>query len=687
MTTDGASDQPPRLSTRSEGVAATLVLTAALLFAPFAGGLVTGVRPVLAALVISALTMAYGSAITPLLRLPARVPRILTWVIVGYGSASLVHLGATAVLDVGALGALAIDAAGAFIAVVASRRVSGWKSGAGVRPVGAAWSSEYLVLLGCAALATFWARQTIGAVPHAVATSIFPAWQDYYLHASEISYLRDYPAFEGRSQYLTGIAQPLYHRGSYALPALMSLLGDMPTLGMATTYWLPVGLFLTMCGTYVFGAALGGPLTAICAVAAVFLVPDASAYGFENRFLSFHWLMQMAAGSGYAVALVLLALTAVVTAAPGRSTRSMLVAFALVAASAGFRVHIAILAGGTLCWLIVLDWRPRVSVRALAWTAGAVLAGVGVLMWLESVALAPHFLTGRSHPVLFFLSVHTQASDQASPYVGWTENRSDLWKVALGFAMMLVAGCGAALGALVAAWPTGVLRRMGTRVGAIPLALMCASLSVILFVPTPASGDVTDFGHRPFVLVYLVVGALAGAALVHLLTGWTARRFANGHVATVVVGVVAVAGLTAPWIYGAKVQQRWWPPYALNPMSPDAVAAAAFVRRHSTPGELILAASEDPLALLVALTERRAYLSRTSLYHLLGGTTAEVTDARAREHAALGAVTSFDQLKSFGAKTGVSWYIADTPATQVWPVAVTGRCAYCSDRVQVYDLR
>ena len=227
--------------------------------------------------------------------------------------------------------------------------------------------------------------------------------------------MRDYPAFDRHSQYLTAIAQPLYHRGSYALPALMSALGDMPSLGMATAYWVPTGLILTMCGTYVFGAALGGPLLGVGALAAVFLVPDASAYGFENRFLSFHWLMQMAAGSGYALALVLMALTAVVTAAPGRTTRALAAAFALVAASAGFRVHVALLASGMLCWLVVLAWRPRLTAKALAWMLGAVLILGGALVWMESVALAPHFLTGRSHPVLFFLSVHTQASNLASP--------------------------------------------------------------------------------------------------------------------------------------------------------------------------------------------------------------------------------------------------------------------------------
>ena len=219
------------------------------------------------------------------------------------------------------------------------------------------------------------------------------------------------------------------------------------------------------------------------------------------------------------------------------------------------------------------------------------------------------------------------------------------------------------------------------------VALMCSSLSVILFVPTPAHGDITDFGHRPFVLVYLVAGALAGAAAVRLLVDWTSRRFSSSTVAAVAVGGLALAGLAAPWIYGAKVQQRWWPPYALNFVDRDALEAGRFVRGHSTAGDQILATGEDPLAVLVALTERRAYLSRTSLYRLLGGAATAATDERAREHATVGAVTSFDQLKAFGAKTGVSWYIADTPATLLWPDVVTSRCVYCGNTVRVYDLR
>ena len=56
------------------------------------------------------------------------------------------------------------------------------------------------------------------------------------------------------------------------------------------------------------------------------------------------------------------------------------------------------------------------------------------------------------------------------------------------------------------------------------------------------------------------------------------------------------------------------------------------------------------------------------------------------EHDALAPLT-FEQLQSFGRSRGLRWYVANTPASQLWPAAVTSRCAYCGRGIQVYDLR
>lgn len=664
----------------------TCACAVSLLVAPTLGGLNHGVAPALGALLVSTLAMAWGRTLVPLLGLPRRVPAYLVAVLVGYAAASLVHLAATALLNLDARQALLWDIALAAVAAAVPLR---WRHPGTVAgsDVGQSPAFQSVILLACAALATFWARETVTAVSRLASTGIFPAWQDYFLHASEISYLRDYPAFEQQSQYMTAVAQPLYHRGSYALPALMSAVTGMRSLELATAYWMPTGVLLAICGTYVFGTALGGALAGLAAVAAVYLVPDASSYGFQNRYLSFHWLLQMAAGSGYALAPVLVALTALVTSVPGRRVRAVGTAALLVGSAAVFRVHVALLAGATLGWFVLLAWRPRLTKAGVVSALALVALVAATLKGMEAIALAPHFLSGLSHPVLFFLSVHSQASGQPTPYIGWTQTPGDVWKVGLGYAMMLVAGCGASLVALAGVWPTRVFTRLGWNVGAVPAALVLANLSIILFVPTPAHGDITDFGHRPFVLVYLVFGALAGAALAVLLSDRLAPRPGAVHLAGVVVVAVSLIGLTVPWTLGARVQQRWWPPYASLAVSRDALAAGEFVRTHSRPGDQVLAASGDPEAVYVSLSERRAYVSRISLYQSLGGEFSSQVRTRVDAPATFARARSFEQVKALGAAMGVSWYIADTPTSLQWPASEDARCAYCGDTVRVYDLR
>ena len=664
------------------GVAA---VAASLLAGPVAGGFVVSPWPVVAALVLAVLTQVAGRALVPWLVLPSSVPRWLVSVVVGYAAVSAVHLGATALLNLAVTPAFAVDVVVVAVLVAVTRRArhaDATYETASVRP----WRLQVAGLLLCAALSTVWARETIRALPTAESTGVFPAWQDYFLHAAEISYLRDYPAYDRHSQYLTAVPQPLYHRGSFALGAAFSWLGGVSSLGTATAYWLPAGLLLTMAATMAWGAAMGGPLAGLGALAAVFLVPDASHYGAENHFLSFEWLMQMASGSGYGLALVVTALTVLVASA-GSRTRSLVTAAVLVVAAALFRVHIALLASVCLAWFAVGTWRPRVTRRGAAGATALVLAAIAVLVWMESVSLAPHFLTGRREPGLFFLSVHTQANNLPSVFRAWWETHDVAAEVAFGFPLMLWAGLGVWVIVVPALALAGALRPLGAGAALVPPALVLANLSVILLVPTPAHGDPTDWGHRSFVLVYLAFAALAGAAVGRRLATWLGASSDRELRQLTAAALGFVVLLTVPWQLGARVQQRWVPDYATMSMPREAGLAGAYVRAHAGAADQILAASEDPYAMHVALAERRAWLSRASLFQQLGADSAASANERLAAHKGLGAAPSWHVLQAFGRAQGVAWYIADTPATQHWPAEITGRCAYCGDEMRVYDLR
>ena len=192
-----------------------IAFAAALLMAPAYGRTVVGIAPSAAALLVAALSLLYGRALGSLFRVPLTAShRNAFELVAGFGGVSLVHLTATAVLNLTALAALPVDlvcGAALFAGTVVRRRPVIAQPAARRR---AAVAIDVCVIVACGALVAFWTRETTLSIPEAERTGLFRAWQDFFLHASEITYLRDYPAFGRHVQYLAGAPQPLYHRGS-----------------------------------------------------------------------------------------------------------------------------------------------------------------------------------------------------------------------------------------------------------------------------------------------------------------------------------------------------------------------------------------------------------------------------------------------------------------------------------------
>jgi len=674
------------ISAAVEACLLVIAFAAALLMAPAYGRTVVSFAPIAAALLIAALSLLYGRALGPLLRVPlAASHRNAFELVVGFSGVSLVHLTATAVLNLTALAALPVDlvcGAALFIATVVRRR------SAVTRPAArghAVIAIDVCVIVACGALVAFWTRETTFSIPEAETTGLFRAWQDFFLHASEITYLRDYPAFGRHAQYLAGAPQPLYHRASYAMSAVFSSVAGVPSLETSTTFWMPTGLLLCVLATYAYGCALGGVLAGLAAVTAVFLFPDPSTYVLKNQFLGFSWLMQISGGSGYAVALTFLALIVIATADRLPDRLGFTAAAALVGAAAAFRVHIAVMAVGMLLLLVCFTCRPALARRRITIVLAALVAAAVAVVLIESVALAPHFLTGQSHPLRFLALVH-QMADIPTTYTAWTNGRSNAVTFVIGYAMLLVSACGLMIPALVIVWLGDMLGKAGHRVLLFLVALVLTHIAIILFVPTGPSGDLSDFGHRPFVLIYAVAAASVGAAGGRLLSGWSNQTYGGEWPGLVVLAGMMMAGALVPLKMGPHLQQRWGPHFSLIPVRVEDFEAARFVRRQSRPGEYVLAADNDPIGVFVGLTERTAWLSRRELYRRIGGPTGALAAERAAAHDALAPLT-FEQLQSFGRSRGLRWYVANTPASQLWPAAVTSRCAYCGRGIQVYDLQ
>ena len=271
--------------------ATIVVFAAALLVSPAAGGALGGIRGGLAALVIAALSVTYGRATGRLLHLDPRAGFAASFEAVAGFLASACPSGRNRGPNSMPL-LLCIDVIVVAALVGATRRLHQLRWATVAAPGSSSKALELVVLIACAALVGYWSRASLAVVSTPRDTALFNAWP-ISCCAVGITYLRDYPrlVWSARSEWVFSTALP---SREFTMPALYSELS-----GCHCSKWRrPSGSTASFSAraTYVFGSALGGPGRR--GRSRHGLSPAGCLHlGFQNQFLSFHWLLQIAGGS------------------------------------------------------------------------------------------------------------------------------------------------------------------------------------------------------------------------------------------------------------------------------------------------------------------------------------------------------------------------------------------------------
>jgi len=690
-----AEDAPaPELATPS-GAPGLPVLASGLAIAilvPLSAG--TG-RPSLrtagAVLLISGLSVLLGRALAALFRIP-RTPGFIAAfeIVAGFGAFSVLQLGATVAFGLNAAGALAVSGPAAALLFVFRDRLS-FSPPAGPLPEPSGYGAfDAGVLAALSLLATLWSREALAAMDGAARSGVFHAWDDFFVHASQIVYLRDYAAFSRQSLELAGLPQIFYHRGSYAASSLYSLLSGQTGLQTALCFWLPAGMLLLGMGVYGLASALAGRLAGAAAAIMLFALPDASMYGVHNGFLSFFWLLEIAPASGYGIAIVLTALATFVVGIAASRFALVLLSAGIAAISALFKVHMAVVAAPLFFFLVLAAWNPPRRSHLAAAFAGALLGVIVLAVISEHIHFGPHFLSGTHDSLKSFSFIHAQASSgSAALYSRMTGSSGPLWANAIGTLFLLAGAFGILLPfyAFVAVLPS----RPGLpwQVGAIPCALLAAYLVTIFLLPTPANGDFTEFSQRSFPLVYAVLAAASVAGLGAALSrtrGWGRWPRRTG---VVVTAIALGASLVVDWTASAHIQEStldWGRIHATTSLPVPLCEAARFIREHGRHSDRVLSSDGDPEGVVVALSERPAFLSRESVFLSIKGLEGNVAKSRRGLLDGLRTVQSYGGLAEFGEKFGVRWFLLRPGDMPAWPTAVRNRCVWSSGGFRLFDL-
>lgn len=576
-----------------------------------AGGVSWSVAGVI--LVMNAAGLAIGRAG---LRLPFDAFRPAAEYVFGILALALLSFALCRLFTISAGAAAGIAAVGGIAAGLWAAQGGRVRSSAGGRDVA-------VTLLVCAA-SLIWSWQAMIAVPRMLVSGHFDGWFDYFIHAGEIAQLADFHALRGTTIFAAGLPLPMYHYGSYMLPAALTGWTGILALTAATAFWTPFGYVLLGLGAGALGGVLAGARGGVFSVIAVMLIPSAAHYGLKNPFFDFHWLLQISSSGCYGLAGSCLAVAALVfwLRAPRAAYFYWLAGLTLSVFE--FRVQVFAPLAAMVGLVCVMAWRP-----ARAWRRWGVIAGGGgavllVMAALERIPRAPHFFTGLHHPIRLLLLMHGMGPSlyqgvyarMAQRLAGGTGIVHDL-----GLAVTLASGLLllvlAAFGAWLPVYLAGLaVRRRGAKIAAedwLPLASVAAYLALVTLFPSNPL-EKLEFAQRPFVLPYV------------MLAIWCAK-FAAGAGAPERMParflVLACAALLAVPILlegKAQISDLDWGNHAVgHPVPAGLIAAAAYLRAHAGPGDVVMARADGLDEAFLALSERPEFLPGTVFLTIQSG--------------------------------------------------------------------
>ena len=511
-------------------------------------------------------------------------------------------------------------------------------------------SRELPGILLCAAVTLLWCRHSAEAPAVLARTGVLPVWIDYVLHGQVISGFGDSLAHGQQSFDLAGLPRPFYHYASYLLPAVLAAPLDLPGLPLATSAWLPLGVFTLCAGGYLFGQALAGPAGGVGAVAVLTLVPEAGDYGLRNAFFGFGWNVLTQPGAAYAVGIALASFAFLKRWCDERRPRLLVLSVALAAGLLLFRAQVFVLALPAVL-VIAAVATAEFRRRPLVYTCAAL--ALLVVFW--SMTDAPRALGP------FLATVHEQPG---IGYGGWYNFLLRQYGADVAMPVGLLLVFPAFLGVFILLYPIALWLRHRSAFDALPLSLIAGYAALIALAPIPAHGDATELTQRPFVLVYAVVGIWTVAVLVE-------RVALRWVLAVAGAAFVALWPHSGPWPEAPKFSWGWI--YYARALTPGLTQAAAFLRREGKPGDVFAveglqrgAVPTDAAAELGALSGMPAYIARPYIHMAQRGERGLVALER---HAVLQAVARETRSSAALARLaglGVRWYVVTDGRGPVW---------------------
>lgn len=515
-----------------------------------------------------------------------------------------------------------------------------------------------------------------------------PIWSDYYVHSATI-YSFSSPFLLGEDIATAGIERKFYHYGPFMLPALIQSISGASGLAVSSAVLMPVGLLGALMGGAALCMKLGGISLAILTFFLLVAIPGPEDFGIRSGWYDFGWLLIASPGSGMAIGLAFasLWLTLHWRSHEHRSWQLLAVIGVTTTAIIMLRVQIFMLCAPVVLAFVLLGWSHKVRIVSL------MCAGAGMATLLFVLVLSDNARTawlGYAQPHIYF-----------DITLSWSRHynavRAGLGELGTPYVQMLNLGLSLAssLGIWILAWPF-LISFSAWRKSLVPFDLVVplvviVYIALILFMPPGSNGDISEYKHRHFVWLYMVI-TLGSAYIIH-------RHAAKTRIARVFTKLVAGLGMLAaavtttgqPFDRPDIRAMPWSVGYHSAPITAGIQDAAAFLLANAEPGDVFVMNAGHtrnwlgPQQQLISLSGLQAYVGRADQMLTRTGCDAVIAQNRLDIIKELDTVADWERAAAVLQDAGIRWYIRFEHEMPDW--RAPGSPAFSTPDVIVYDTR
>ena len=534
--------------------------------------------------------------------------------------------------------------------------------------------------------ATLWCHDALSLPSNDGHTIFFPIWQDSFSHARQISAFAQAHGVSSLSYFtMAGMPLRLYHYASYMMPSVASSLTGLSAYNIFASLLIPLGIFLSGLAAFSLATTFWGTWAALAGTASIVLLPDAYQQGFQNKFLSYHFLQQVGPAGLYGTACVALAWVFILEGCRSKKNSLIALGYIFLAITLCYKAHLFVAnAYLILIYPCFFFLQCRMRWRLL-------IAFLLTLLFCSVIAVSQH---SSSIPVIRLdgSSLHrytTMLSNFTTP--GPLHNflleklvthpfRAPWYQIG---AAVMVFFC--TLGIWGPLWMiiTFFLRRkadLSTLIFPLVIIVNYLIMSLGLAFDTKHMGMPEELVHRPFVWAYFAVVAWTAGGLYFL---FFENRFPKNLLARIICLLILLASCTTPFFFahGLQTMPAWGKTLTSNAVPVDMMKAMDYIRSHSSPLITLQDSEGDPCFIVTGLAERQAYAISPSELNV---NLSPALTTRVQELEVFKKMTTERELFSFLQAHPIEWYLL-RPETHVqWPDSFKNRVAFVSGAYRVY---